>query len=107
MVSPPRAARRFVGRTARKGAGVSKIRAASRRSVEKPQRRFTMATAILPQERPTMTTQSEPVEIYCVKCKVRTASRDIEAVTMKNGRAATRSVCVECGTKKFRIGVLP
>ena len=31
----------------------------------------------------------------------------IEAVTMKNGRAATRSVCVECGTKKFRIGVLP
>ena len=28
-------------------------------------------------------------------------------VTMKNGRAATRSVCVDCGTKKFRIGVLP
>ena len=33
--------------------------------------------------------------------------RDIEAVTMKNGRAATRSICVECGTKKFRIGILP
>ena len=29
---------------------------------------------------------SEPVEIYCVKCKAKTASRDIEAVTMKNGR---------------------
>ena len=28
-------------------------------------------------------------------------------VTMKNGRAATRSVCVDCGTKKSRIGVLP
>ena len=67
-----------------------------------------------------MTTPPEPVEIYCVKCKARkngraatrsvcvecTASKDIEAVTM-NGRAATRSVCVECGTKKFRIGVLP
>lgn len=26
---------------------------------------------------------------------------------MKNGRPATRSVCVECGTRKFRIGVLP
>ena len=37
----------------------------------------------------------------------KTASRDIEAVTMKNGRPDTRSVCVECGTKKFRIGVLP
>ena len=54
-----------------------------------------------------MTAQSEPVEIYCVKCKARTGSEDIEAVTMKNGRAATRSVCMECGTKKFRIGVLP
>ena len=54
-----------------------------------------------------MTTPSESVEIYCVKCKAKTASRDIEAVTMKNGRAATRSICVECGTKKFRIGVLP
>ena len=36
-----------------------------------------------------------------------TASKDIEAITMKNGRAATRSTCVDCGTKKFRIGVLP
>ena len=50
---------------------------------------------------------SKAVEIYCVKCKARTGSKDIEAVTMKNGRAATRSICVECGTKKFRIGVLP
>ena len=54
-----------------------------------------------------MTTPSKAVEIYCVKCKARTGSKDIEAVTMKNGRAATRSICVECGTKKFRIGVLP
>ena len=41
-----------------------------------------------------MTTPSEAVEIYCVKCKAKTASKDIEAVTMKNGRAATRSTCV-------------
>ena len=54
-----------------------------------------------------MTTPSELVQIYSVKCKVRTGSRDIEAVTMKNGRSTTRSTCVECGTKKFRIGVLP
>ena len=52
-------------------------------------------------------TPSETIEIYCVKCKAKTASKDIEAITMKNGRPATRSVCVECGTKKFRIGVLP
>ena len=54
-----------------------------------------------------MTTPSEAVEIYCVKCKAKTASRDIEAITMKNGRPATRAVCADCGTKKFRIGVLP
>ncbi len=45
-----------------------------------------------------MTTPSDAIEICCVKCKAKTASRDIEAVTMKNGRAATRSVYVECGT---------
>ena len=54
-----------------------------------------------------MTTPSASVEIYCVKCKAKTASKDIEAVTMKNGRPATRAVCVECSTRKFRIGVLP
>ncbi len=54
-----------------------------------------------------MTTPSASVEIYCLKCRAKTASQDIEAVTMKNGRPATRAVCVECGTKKFRIGVLP
>ena len=59
------------------------------------------------QESPPMTTPSEPVEIYCLKCKARTGSKDIEIVTMKNGRPASRSVCVECDTKKFRIGVLP
>ena len=33
-----------------------------------------------------MTNPSQSVEIFCVKCKARTGSRDIEAVTMKNGR---------------------
>ena len=54
-----------------------------------------------------MTTPSASVEIFCVKCKAKTGSKDVEAVTMKNGRAAARSICVDCGTKKFRIGVLP
>ena len=54
-----------------------------------------------------MTSPSEAVEIFCMKCKAKTASRDIEAVTMKNGRPATREVCVECSTRKFRIGILP
>ena len=54
-----------------------------------------------------MTVPSEAVEICCAKCKAKPASRDIEAVTMKNGHPATRSTCTVCGTEKFRIGVLP
>ena len=50
------------------------------------------------------TTDTEPGPIYCVKCRVKTASRDVERVTMKNGRPALRATCVDCGTKKFRIG---
>ena len=53
-----------------------------------------------------MSTGSNNPEIYCVKCKARTGSTDVEAVTMKNGRPATRSTCVDCGTEKFRIGAL-
>ena len=45
--------------------------------------------------------------IYCVKCKEKTNSNDVEQVTMKNGRLAARSTCVVCGTRKFRIGALP
>ena len=54
-----------------------------------------------------MTTPSEAVQIYCVKCRAKTTSKDIEAITMKNGRAASRPICAAGGTKKFRIGVLP
>ncbi len=39
--------------------------------------------------------------IYCVKCKVRTETKNVEVVTKKNGRDATRGVC---GTGKYRIG---
>ena len=69
--------------------------------------RVTMAITAPLKELPTKTTPSNAVEIYCVKCKAKTASRDIEAVTMKNGRPATGFICVECGPHKFRIGILP
>ena len=46
----------------------------------------------------------ESVEIYCLKCRAKTGSRDVEQVTMKNGRPARRAVCTVCGTGKYRIG---
>ena len=45
--------------------------------------------------------------IYCVKCKAKTDNRDAKRVTMKNGRGAVEAHCVDCGTRKFRIGGPP
>ena len=45
--------------------------------------------------------------IYCVKCKVKTDNRDAKRVTMKNGRGAVEAHCVDCDTRKFRIGGPP
>ena len=49
-------------------------------------------------------TTATPIEIYCVKCKEKTGSRNTQPITMKNGKPATSAICVVCGTKKFRIG---
>ena len=46
------------------------------------------------------------MEIYCVKCKAKTETRDLAEVTMKNGKPAAQGICSVCGTKKFRIGRL-
>ena len=52
-----------------------------------------------------MTTTTEHTDpIYCVKCRKKTESRNVEQVTMKNGRPAKRADCQDCGTRKFRIG---
>ena len=50
-----------------------------------------------------MTTENAD-QIFCVKCKAKTDNSEVEAVTMKNGRPATRATCADCGTRKFRIG---
>ena len=46
------------------------------------------------------------IGIYCVKCKAKTDSQDVQETVMKNGRPAVQSVCADCGTRKFRIGAL-
>ena len=47
------------------------------------------------------------IQIYCVKCRAKTDSRDVQGVTMKNGRPATQAICSICGTRKFCIGATP
>ena len=51
-----------------------------------------------------MATPPGSVKIYCLKCRAKTGSRDVEQVTLKNGRPALRAVCTVCGSRKSRIG---
>ncbi len=40
--------------------------------------------------------------IYCVKCKKRTATHDIQPVVTRNGHPAERGRCADCNTVKLR-----
>ena len=51
-----------------------------------------------------MATPPESVEIYCLKCRAKTGSRDVEQVILRNGRPALRVACSLCGTGIYRIG---
>lgn len=46
----------------------------------------------------------EPMQAYCMKCRVKREIKNAKAITMKNGKPATQGVCSVCGTKVFRIG---
>jgi predicted RNA-binding Zn-ribbon protein involved in translation (DUF1610 family) len=43
-------------------------------------------------------------QAYCVKCKANIEIKDPQNVTLKNGKAAVKGVCPNCGTSVFRIG---
>jgi hypothetical protein len=43
-------------------------------------------------------------EAYCVKDKKKVEIKNPQAVTMKNGKPATKGVCPDCGTTVYRIG---
>ena len=42
------------------------------------------------------------MDLYCVKCRVRTSTNDVTTVTTKNNRSALTGKCATCGIKKFR-----
>ena len=41
---------------------------------------------------------------YCLKCRESREIQSAQQVTTKNGRAAARGSCGECGATMFRIG---
>ena len=42
------------------------------------------------------------MDIYCLKCKTRTDTKNVEKVTTKNNRNMIKGVCVVCGCKKSK-----
>jgi RNase P subunit RPR2 len=44
------------------------------------------------------------MQAYCFKCKSKKEIKNPQRVTLKNGKSATRGICLTCGTKVFRIG---
>jgi NAD-dependent SIR2 family protein deacetylase len=44
------------------------------------------------------------MEAYCVKCHSKKEMKNAKAITMKNGKPASKGVCPTCGTSMFRIG---
>ncbi|MFC1941101.1 DUF5679 domain-containing protein [Chloroflexota bacterium] len=44
------------------------------------------------------------MQAYCFKCRKKVEAKNIERVTLKNGRPAMRGVCPMCGTKVYRMG---
>jgi hypothetical protein len=44
------------------------------------------------------------MEGHCMKCKEKREMKDVQQVTMKNGKPAQQGVCAVCGPKMFKIG---
>jgi len=44
------------------------------------------------------------MEAYCVKCRAKKEMQNVQEITMKNGKPASKGECPDCGTKMFRIG---
>ncbi len=43
------------------------------------------------------------MEIFCLKCKVKTETSELTAIVFRNGVPAVKGKCAECGTLKFLI----
>ncbi len=43
--------------------------------------------------------EEDTMQGYCLKCREKREIKDVQAVTLKNGRAARQGTCAVCGTK--------
>ena len=43
--------------------------------------------------------KGDTMQGYCLKCREKREIKDVQPVTLKNGRAARQGTCAVCGTK--------
>jgi Domain of unknown function (DUF5679) len=41
---------------------------------------------------------------YCVRCRAQREIKNGKVIAMKNGKLATKGVCLSCGASMYRIG---
>ena len=49
---------------------------------------------------------SRTMTAYCEQCEAQRQAVDLQQITMRNGRPATRGTCPVCGSHLFKIGSL-
>jgi DNA topoisomerase I len=47
---------------------------------------------------------TDPVEAYCIVCRMKRVMKNGNAVYLANGSAASEGVCPKCGTRLYRLG---
>ena len=85
-------------------------RAENKRKEAASEARKTQQVLVLANEQPVLAAaleveqagESVEEEVFCLKCRRRTASKDLQDVVLKNGTPAVRCWCAACGTLKFR-----
>jgi hypothetical protein len=62
---------------------------------------YTVRTSDGPRGRSVLRNKDEEdtMQGYCLKCREKREIKDLQAVTLKNGRAARQGTCAVCGTK--------
>ena len=69
-----------------------------------PKRKAALAASMGPAPEDVSAPLTASVEAYCVKCKAKRPVKAGRAIFMANARPAAEGVCLECGTKLFKIG---
>lgn len=65
-----------------------------------PRKKSVLLDALAPKQTPSASAPTS--EIYCLKCKAKTGTKDVSKHTTTNGRHMLKGICATCGKKKSK-----